>query len=311
MLYEAIFVSASVVILVIIYLIVSARLKMIYHLAGIDISVSKILNSTLVASLANMIAPYGTGSVIVRPLVLSKTSKIPKETSIAVSLIEHTIDMSTNMIVVISCAILLSSIKISSSYFVTFFIPAVILVFCTFYFRRTQSILEKILSLNWMPRKLRFFIKKKNMAKRSNIIGACNSIQNSHKKNTYLPVILLLSVAIFLIQPLSIQLFLMSISVKLEYTTAFIILWLPFILGRVSTIPNGLGVQDATTIYLLSLYGVPLPQATLAAIAWRVLYSVFMLISGTFASINLGINIFNMKKGRGIENVRNSRNGRV
>ena len=273
------------------FIIMSLRLRVMYSLMKFNVGLSKILDSTMISSVVHLVTPYGTGTIFVRPFVLKKAAGIPYETSIAVSVVDHAVEIAASAAALVISIFIVSFEYVPGTYMLIFSIPAAALLILVFYSKGMTNVLEKILSIRGLPIRARKTIKRKVLIKKRVILEAVEAIQSSGGRYRALAMMFSLSVLIIVFQPFSTFFFLKSMSIDLSYVACFVVLWLPFTTGRLSHVPGGLGVRELTSIYLLSFYGVPLVEATVASIVLTILVSMTVVLCGLFSAWRTGISI--------------------
>ena len=290
----------SGVINLIVLVIMALRLKVLYSMSGARAGLMKICNAMIIASTTNSIAPYGTGNLIVRPLILKKTSNLPYEKSLTINIIEYVLEIIVGAIAIIICIYFIGSIYLSPSYLILSF-SALILLFAIFYIKKSVILTERLLNFtSWLPGRLKNFLRKKKIIKKRDIVNAISIIQNSRNKGRNILIIFSLSVLILIILPFSLLVFFEAFEVTVNYFQVFIIFWLPFLAGRFLQTPGGIGVRDVGMIYLLTYFGVPPLDATTATILFRLFTIVFISCFGIAASFKTGFNILKLRKSRKI-----------
>ena len=92
------------------------------------------------------------------------------------------------------------------------------------------------------------------------------------------------------------MIFVYAFGIKLSLIQIFVAFWLPLFLGRVSGIPGGFGVREASMIYVLNLMNVSMVNATSLTVTFRALSIGAIIIAGIVLSAKYGMNILKIKK---------------
>ena len=289
------FVAGSINLVVMLF--TAFKLKILYAMSGTKMSVKSIYDATMVAHLFNTIAPYGTGSMIIRPLVLKKISDVRYEKSITVNVIEHAFDILSGVFALVFSIVFIGSFGLPLESVV--FTVAIILVFMLFMLYTKWSIVvaEKVMGVTKiLPKRLKSFSEKRGLFRKRNVLDTIESMQNTEGKGMMIIGIFFLCFGAMFVQAISSYAFFLGMGVNVDYLQAFALFWLPFFIGRVSNVPGGVGVREGGMVYLLHLFGVEISQAIVLAVLYRLLVTSFAFTAGLLISFKLGINIFKLRK---------------
>ena len=85
---------------------------------------------------------------------------------------------------------------------------------------------------------------------------------------------------VFVISPLMIQFSGYAFDENMGYITAFLAYWIGMIIGRLSGLPGGIGVRDATSIGVLLGFGIPASISLKIMILYRIIAALPHIVIG-------------------------------
>lgn len=277
----------SLLMIFIMYHFQSLRFYIIFKRLNGSIGYWSLCRVTIITAAINNLSPFRMGQLIARPFLLKKLHGVAYKKSGSAGILEQMVEMGFLIVVFIVC---LNGLVIPKGISIPP-IPAISALFLLifvflFYSNATIPLMGKILNLVKFltPTKLLMYIDSKYSLKQKNILQLWYEFQTKKGKNIDLIKIILFSIVLILLPVLSFMYFLYYLGITLDSFQAFIVYWVPFIAGRASGVPGGLGVKDALTFYILRTYGVSYADAITAAIAYRLACSVFVFLLALISS---------------------------
>jgi uncharacterized protein (TIRG00374 family) len=271
-------------------------LKILYTKSKITIQYKRLYEAVLISHAVNFLSFYGTGSVLVRPYVINKTSKVAYAKSVTISIIEHAFETFSSLFALAFSIFFIGFQEISPLYNVVSIVAAFTFLFIIIYVESSLVLIKKALSVTkFLPTVIKSIAKKAAINK-DNLIETIGSIQKSKGKGRMIFSILLLDSLVLFVDAISPYAFFLAMGVNINYFQAFALYWLPFFIGRVSSIPGGIGVREGAMAYLLTLFGVALPQAIVLAVSYRLVLITLPLMAGLILSLRVGFDVFKFKK---------------
>ncbi len=282
--------------------IIGFRSRIIFRLLYENVPVIHACEGVLITSAVNLVSPFRFAGVIVKPYFFKKTHGVKYEKTLSVVFIEQIFDVISQFLIILLCLYLISSelagIDVEFSvYQLLLLLFAFFILFLLFYERRFVSLIERVLMLvNYLPDRIGNFIKRKSPIRHKNIINAIEKIQSSEKKGIYILSISMTTILISLVLPLIQYFYFRSIGIEITYLQIFIVHWLPFFVGRVSGVPGGMGVREASMIAILAGYGMGVGSAAFATISFRIVISMMLTVLGLFVAGKYKIKISQLKR---------------
>lgn len=277
----------------------SLRSRVVYKRLKYDVKLKTLSEIFIIVAAANVIAPFRLGGVLVRTYILKKIKAIPHKMNIIATAIEQIVDVSVQIIVVLICIYLIgigTNIDLTSKIIISSIALVGLLVL--FFWTGMKDLTYKtlIITERIIPRKIMELIKKKTKIKKDHFIEILNIIQTGKNRIRFLLLVVLTTLFIYVVFPIPLYFFAEGFDIKLTLTQIFVVFWLPMFLGRVSGIPAGLGIREASMIYILTIMGVDTISATSLTLTFRTLTIIGVVISGILLSAKYGLNILKIKK---------------
>lgn len=271
-------------------------LKILYSKSNVAIHYKRIYEAVLISHAVNFLSFYGAGSILVRPYVINKTSKVAYAKSVTISVIEHAFETFSSMFALAISIFFIGFHGINPLYNVVSIVAAFIFLFMVIYIESSLVLIKKALSVTrFVPGIIKSVAKRASINK-DNLIETVASIQKSKGKGKMIFFILLLNCLVLFVDAISPYAFFLAMGTDINYFQAFALYWLPFFIGRVSSIPGGIGVREGAMAYLLTLFGVDLPHAIVLAVSYRLVLIIIPLMAGLIMSFKVGFDIFTFKK---------------
>ena len=253
------------------------------------ISISSLSKILFVGTLGNVIFPAKLGGVL-KAFLLKKTTGHSFGYSFGSVFLDNIIDI---------CFALVSSLTITAFFLsdisrdiknhiilgMLFFVVIILLFF---------AVLKIIASpkISLLFNKMRIFKYKYNPEK----WGTFTSDINNYLKETVslasnIFICYILSGLVFANLALMNFLLIKSFGYSIPLSYLFLGSILPIILGLLSMIPGGLGVQEVSMAGIFTAAGLPLEVSTSVTLLSRVIYTVWVLIFGSYGMFSMGVKI--------------------
>ncbi len=252
--------SAAIFVLSILYMV-------LFSVHDEKTSISSLFFTLYLAQLVSYIAPFKTGTIIGKPLIFKTLLNVPAVKAISVMAFEGIFSFGWQTLFLF-ILLLVSGLKIVS------FSPAkgiiamlLLLVMAIFLTRHRHYIMSK------MPEKMQKYI------------SHINEINFKSKKLLWLIPVVFLQL---LLLPLWVKLASNYFDISLSYMQYFEVYWISYILGRLSFLPMGIGVKDATISYFLISYGLDSVTAVKIVGMYRLFTLLPYIVIGTMVFIYYG-----------------------
>ncbi len=275
---ETLFLSGIAILIAIFsLLILGIRFKFITSELGVPMSTLNALNVTTLTIALGYITPFKAGGVLGKPLLIQATSNTKMANSLLVTFLELYLDLAWQSFIILPVILIaglqqLIPINIGSYSLLL----ALLLIPIQFIIRKGPTIALHILksraALRLLPKKIKEKIPLMDLERLAH-----DTLQHFYKPKFLITAILITSIHIA-ITPILLGSTLKVFNVELGYLTIFTVYWVSAIVGRVSFLPGGLGIREASLVGLLYFYNVnPVIALKIAALS-RILYIIGLAI---------------------------------
>jgi uncharacterized protein (TIRG00374 family) len=247
------------------------------------------------SNLVNYIMPLKVGVIVTKPYLTKKLSDISFKKSLASVGFEQFFEIAFQMIMLPFLLLFLGKSIFLEKTVIFLFITLLLIIFLCI-IRRDYLIKILFKLIMFAPSSIRKILKKRMITE--------NSLKNFLEKAIYsmsnlrfFLSLTLWTVLITLSSPLIITFVTYSLGLYISYVQSFLAYWISIILGRLSGLPGGIGVRDVTITSILTYFGFGLQQSILITILYRVLTTLFYIITGTLL-------VFLVSKFRALKNKR-------
>lgn len=287
---------------VLITALISIRGWYLYKKFNYPINLKILTEILIIVSAANAISPFRMAGVFVKTFILKKKYDIPHKINLTIIAIEQLMELIMQTIVVVLCIYIIgwdgtdNQTSLTSKIIISSL--ALIVLFALFFWSGLGDLINKIINITEKitPIRLIEFIKKKSKVKRAYFTDVLRIIQDREDKTSIIIWLILITLFIYAIFPLSFYIFLKGMGLSLTLTQIFVVFWLPMILGKVSGIPGGIGVRDSSMIYLLTTMNITLKEATAVTVSFRLMTIIVISFVAAILSAKYGLNIFKLHK---------------
>jgi uncharacterized protein (TIRG00374 family) len=275
------------------------RSKLMYTKLKQIVSLKTLAEIHIIVSAFNVIAPFRAGGLLIRTYILKKRYNIPHKINLTAATIEQLVDLVVQAVLALFCVYLIGArmeINLTSKIIISSL--ALIGIIILFFWGGLKDLTYNVLVMaeKFMPEKIKKIIIKKSKIKKQNIVNLVKLIQEKDNKIKFILGLIVSTTIIYLIIPISFMIFVYAFGIKLSLIQIFVAFWLPLFLGRVSGIPGGFGVREASMIYVLNLMNVSMVNATSLTVTFRALSIGAIIIAGIVLSAKYGMNILKIKK---------------
>lgn len=236
-------------------LVLAFRYQILFKQINERISILHSFYALLVAAFSTYLVPFTASVMVTKPLAIKVLSKNPLKKSVFATAFENFFDLGWQILLLPFLLISIGEEKILGGLRGVMGTAVLFLILTIILFRNY----EKVISELW---KFKRILPKKILRK-----GKENELTEENAKKfietfiryltewRFLVKILAPTLILILLLPIILQLSALIFSVSLSYRIAFIIHWIPSIIGHLSGIPAGFGSRDITMIGLLTLFG--------------------------------------------------------
>ena len=247
--------------------VLSMLYKALFSMHDEKTSMSNLFFTLYLTQLVSYIAPFKTGTIIGKPLIFKTLLNVPAMKAISVMAFEgiFSIGWQTLFLFVF---LLVSGLKIVS------FSPATGII-----------AMLSLLVIMFFLAKHRHYVMSKMPGKLQRYFGHISEINFKSKKLLWLIPVVFLQL---LLLPLWVKLASSYFNISLSYMQYFEIYWVSYMLGRLSFLPMGIGVKDATISYFLVSYGLDSIMAVKIVGIYRLFTLLPYIVIGTLVFIYYG-----------------------
>lgn len=273
----------------------SFRAWFLYRKLNYCVKLRTLADILIIVAATNVVIPFRAGGLLIKTFVLKNRYGIPHKINLTIIAIEQLIDGVIQIFIVLLCIYLVGfDIKLSLTTKLIISLMMVSILALLFFWKGLSDFVCFIVGVieRIMPNRINSYIKRKT--KISHFIQIISLIQNNNK--SMIPGLIITTLIIYPTFHLSFYLFVMGVGLSLSFIQAFIVVWLSMFLGRISGIPGGYGVREASMIYLLTQMNIPLSEATTTTILFRVLSIGIIVVVGLLLGMKEGLNIYNIKR---------------
>lgn len=275
-------------------LILSFRFQYFASLIPVRLNFFHALNITIVSLIVNYIAPFKTGSFIGKPLLIRSMTGSNVINSAMLTYLELMVDFSWQFALLILLILIAGISIITTAIIKKILIILILLIIILIVIKYIPSFLNYVFKkefvLKLLPKRIRSRIQLMDFHE---IMGFL--LKHFYDWKFILAVLSITSLYM-IIAPLSLKYILLLFGINFSYITIFLIFWISSILGRLSMIPGGIGVREASLVGLFYFYGIDsvtsLKIATMARLINVVAVFIFSLPFLLFTARKLGINYF-------------------
>jgi len=273
------------------HLILGARFTFLIKTLGGKISLIHSFYVFCITKFSSTITPFITGSLISKPLAAKHYADFPLSKGLLITVFEQLIDFAVLIILlpftlVFAGSYFFSSTKdihIITTILISLFVFACIILFI---FKHSYFI-ELCWNLkNFSPKFLIKLGRKYKITKQDTILTFSQIKEQFLTRKTIIKILPYTILQILLI-PLVLQFTLAAVHFKINYSTAFLLYFIPTIIGRLSGIPGGFGSTDITLGSLLFLLGMTPLKATFVILLFRVISLGPALLIGGYLTFYL------------------------
>jgi uncharacterized protein (TIRG00374 family) len=224
-----------------------------------------------VTQFSSFILPFKVASFVTKPVMGKYYSSMPVKKGVLATAIEQLHELSLQIVLV---SILL--LMIGRGFALDSIIAAVLLCALAIFALKRKWFMERLFGAGkLLPGMIRNKLKKAVTGKKE-VNDLLEKTVSAVKNPLLLLKITLLFLALVFVLPLTAQFVVMFFGLKISYSEAFLIYWIPQIIGKLSNIPGGYGVRDTSMAGLLYLLcGIDLVTAVQITLLHR---AVIMLV---------------------------------
>ncbi|MBT4824986.1 flippase-like domain-containing protein [Candidatus Woesearchaeota archaeon] len=267
----------------------------LYRGMNLKISLPVLSEILMIVSAANVIAPFRAAGLVIRTYILKKTYSFPHKINLTITGIEQLFDLVAQIIVAVLCIYLVGfNIEMDIKFKIIIAFLAFLMLVILWFWKGLGNFCYKIMEIfeKRLPKRLIKFLKEKTKIKKRHVVELIKSIQNNKNKWFMILGLSFSTILVYFNFTIAFWLFAKGMSISLNLTQVIIIFWLPMFLGRVSGIPGGFGVREASMIYLMNLMGFSSMDATSLTISFRISTIIIIIVMGILLGTKYGINIF-------------------
>jgi len=250
-------------------MILAYKLKIILNYMQENVNFSVALAIQTIGQISSYLTPLNLGVIVIRPLIGKKLGNISPRKVIFATLFDQWFELFIQLILflllLISGMTLILNIQIEYNWIYFLFL------FLTLFFAVIVSKPEPFIkfALKFIPLLPSFFKKR---LKGENVLLIVEKVKEYQLFNkNKLSYLFFLYLIFILLYPTILLALVKSFNAHLTYFTSFILIWLSYILGRVSGIPGGYGVRDLSLGAMLILQGVESTTAILVVSIYRII----------------------------------------
>lgn len=280
----------------------SIRYKMLLKYMGERLNLINSLSVMAVAQFANFIFPFRTGNIVIRPIATKYFGNISVRKSFGVTIFEVGFDILWQAIllgVILAVTVERLTIAIFNPWIL---VPAILLVLGIIIISKWRRIIIRLWrSESFLGRRIRNLGKQLGF-REEEIQGYIDNAIRYMKNYWLVSYLLVFTLIIIFLQPLLITYSCAAFSVWFSYPVSFTILWVSFIVGRLSGIPGGLGASDLSVGGLLIGYGVEPVTSLKIVVLYRIVVMLpyFLLGSPLFLYLMKGMAVQGISRWRNV-----------
>ena len=277
---------------------ISLRSKIVFKRLGEEIGLFRLFEMNALTNFANLIAPLRIGGLAIKPYFLKKTCNISIEKTFSSIIIEQIFEMVIQLLT-LGIGIYVIGFSEYNATIKTAIIStlAILFLFLLFYNKKMVSLIDRIMyCVNYLPGKVRRFIKVKSPIKREKVIEALRTLQENDHKALHLSLLMLVSLLFIAHFSIFAYFLFNSLGIEITLVQSMILYFIPTFIGKISGVPGGYGPRDAAMIALLMNFNMSLQPAIYAIVFFRIYVSVVTSILGLLISGKYGINILKIRK---------------
>ena len=273
------------------HFILGARLAFLIRTIGGKISIMHSFYVFCITKFSSIITPFITGSLISKPLATRHYTGLPISKGLLVTVFEQLIDL------VLLIFLFPITIIFAGSYFLSFttdiyiiitFITSILALTCLIIFIFKYEYFIKLCwnIKNFFPKFLLNFGRKHKITKKDTIMKFSQIKEQFLNRKTILRILPYTMLQALLI-PLVLYFTIATIHFKINYPTAFLLYFIPTIIGRLSGVPGGFGTTDITLGSLLLFLGMTPINATFVILLFRIISLSPAIIIGGYLTFYL------------------------
>lgn len=267
-------------------------LRWYFLLPKMEISISILSKIIFIGTLGNVIFPAKLGGVF-KAFLLKKTTGHSFGYCFGSVFLDNVIDIScalisSFMIASFFLSDISSDIKKHIHFGIFFFVVIILLIFATIKIIKSPKILlpKKVRIFKYNPEELRKFTLDIN-----------NYLKEAINSGSNIFVCYILSCSIFANLALMNFLLIKSFGYSIPLSYLFLGSILPIILGLLSMIPGGFGIQEVSMVGIFTAAGLPLAVSTSVTLLSRAIYTIWVLIFGSYGMFSMGVKISEVSYG--------------
>lgn len=265
-------------------LVTAFRMKYFLLTVGKNTPMKEIITVEYINKLLYYVAPFKL-NVPAKGLLLNKMCGVRKDDSASIVTFEYSLDTSIMLAIGFVGAVLLLdnlSFPFKAEYLLLFFIACVIVFFCipsTIFdelLRRAEQIRNK------MVNRVSVFI-----------LGTAKAIRVTWINlafNRKIPWIMFITAIMWALSILIMEVLFLSLTYYVPLMWILVVSCCGLFVGGITTIPGGLGVREATMVFLYSALGVPQEMSIIVVLLARLL-TIVPIIVGYIASLRAGLKL--------------------
>lgn len=262
-------------------LISSYKYKIIFANINERISVWKSFLINCIVKFSMHLAPFKMGTILTKPVATKVLSKIRIKKSLPAIFFEQIFDTGWQILMLPFLLLLIGQKRIFGNILMEFAIFAAFIVFIFIAYKKRGLLFSWLFRMKrFLPNKIRKAAKKHGFTRKTLNKMVEDSLR-SLSDWRFLAKLAIPTVVSIFTSHLILLFCAYTLSLPVDFVTAFLIYWTSAIIGRLSGLPGGFGAKDATMLGLFTLFGFDIVLAVEVLVLYRILTFVpFAIISG-------------------------------
>lgn len=296
MIQEAILFIAGFFIVTLSVVLMAIRYKLVMGSIKEHITFLKSFYALVIAQLMNYLVPLKLGTVLARPVATKTLAGIPARKAFLGTMFEQIFDIGHQLLMLPFLILLIGdrtliSIDIELLLIVLFFASLAVVI------KKREWIVSALWKMKRIaPKKL-----KKRMKSEFSEEGTKEMMNEAVSYLSDFRVLLKLSlptIGVILSLPVALMLSGQIMGISIGFVTALLVHWTSYITGRISGLPGGLGVKDATLVGLLVVFGIDPAVSVAITLIYRAMAILPVVVLGAPVSALSGKSAFRQIRGK-------------